>query len=610
MKKTLILIFLVLYYSTSIAQRGYIREQFNSYKQIIFVNGANVRIQPSLNAKILDTLPHNYRIPYYSKIRSIKDTINGVEGYWRPIEINKTIGYVWDGVMALSSFKTSIDIKNINSVLVDFSSEKILGFKVFNNSILIHEKYFTKKEKAKIVGATTIGKTFNSNNKEIFVVLYNDNTYDLFEWDGIEIKASYIELRDDSFITGIYSKYKSSIINSDKVNMRSDPNIESKIIYSLPLYSNVTIIDLNYITDTINNKKGYWSKVKWNNKTGFIWKKYISNSVKYIKSNIYENVSYVYTGNYIFAIRNNKIVSHIANNRQFENFYSKGSMGFTSEYEFLAVRIVGHGCGTDSGELFYIWNGEKIKYFGSSTGVGDGGQSWWKTLSFPVNHGKNNTVIEQESDGESLDFPPLKEDYDKYLFFVYSNITKTLVYKNDTLIEVPSIDLTLRNLLRNEFPKHNLRHYLFGDINQDGIDDALALISIESKDYTNNPTNTKVVVVYGKNDDTFQVKYINQDIVDDNFAAVDFYIYNNTFDITIVYNVGYEKSNGRKNPQMSRFEFVYEKKDDTIYWYSKTESEQIKEQRESKWETKTLHYKTNIILFEKAYNNTEFLYID
>jgi len=608
--KNHIVFFLFLYASIVIAQERQIIVASDNTKQVVFVNGANVRNQPSLKAKVLDTLLHNQVIPYYSGKSWVKDSINGCIGYWKPMRIKGDIGYVWSGVLALTSFKTILDVQNPYTVLVQLSSENRLGFKVFNETELMYEKYITINDKIEVIASTTIGKTFNSHNNEIFVVLYSDNSYDLFEWDGITIFKSNIKLRDDSFITGVYTKYEGSIINSDRVNMRAEPSLESDIIANLPLYTKINSIEQKYRTDSINKTKGSWSKVKWNDKEGYIWGEFVSNPVKYVRSNNHDQVSFICTKGYIFVAKNDAIVSHIVNRRSyFDSFYSKGTLGFTNEYEFLAVRIVGYSCGSDSGELYYIWDGNKIKYFGSSIGVGDGALSWWKTFSFPKDHGVTNTVIEQEVDGEGLDFPPLKDGQDNYKFFIYNKVEKTLEYKNDTLFEVASKDLDLRTIIKSKFPKYSLKHYLFGDINQDGIDDALAFILKESDNYDSKPKNMKVVVLYGKTDNSFQIEYTNKDIVADYFSTVDLMINDGVISITNLYNVGYDSQSGITS-KMSQFEFTYNKKDKALYWSSKIESEQLVQGRERKWETKKIYYKTNKISFDKAYNNKEFLYPD
>ncbi len=116
--------------------------------------------------------------------------------------------------------------------------------------------------------------------------------------------------------------------------------------------------------------------------------------------------------------------------------------------------------------------------------MGDGGFSEGTGLTFPIDSGLKDQIIQIEFAAEADNLPDDK--YSDQRATMYS-ITKMLGYDGDTLVEIPSIDLEVRNRLCKEFPRLNetenmdyppsLFKYELIDIDNDGDDDALFYLS-------------------------------------------------------------------------------------------------------------------------------------
>jgi hypothetical protein len=284
--------------------------------------------------------------------------------------------------------------------------------------------------------------------------------------------------------------------------------------------------------------------------------------------------------------------------------YELGNMGFKQNYNFIAKYIEGHGCGTDSGDDYYVWDGTKLKHFGYSYGVGDAGISFGNTLTFPSSKGGiNNLIIAEKYDGESLDIPSFEMCGEGYEFVYYSMSNQTLKYASDTLFEVPSIDLSLRNLVSKEFPKHSMQHYTFGDINKDGIDDALFFCVIQTDDYDYEPTSPMVGVAYGNSTGGFDLATHNTSIVQEGFVGVVLNILKEGVQVKSIYNVGYS-SEGNELPHMSIFDFIYNKSDKQLSWNSITKAEAESDDYNAKWVNNVSYFKTKKISFEAAWGDS------
>ena len=560
----------------------------------VFTDNSNIRSAPSISSHIIGNLPQNTTIDYNQDLPWRLDTVNGIENYWKPIKYHNTSGYIWSVILAISAFKTSANSKQ--TVLVHFSSKKELSFKIFDQNILKYKTSFLKTKEG-IISSTSIGKIENSNHKEIWVVKYKDKSYELYSWDGSSIRLFDKKLKDDSFITNTYKKYKYCIVSANAVNLRTQPNIQAKALTSLPINSTVTLIK-NGPRVKLDNIWGTWAKVKWKDKTGYIWSNNLSIPIYYIKSNKHKNESFLYTTKGLYALKENKIVDFISIPFWYdEGFYNKGSQGLQDNFQFLTFVMQATSCGQSSGEVYYLWNGKKLKHFGSDYGIGDGGFSEFYTLIFPnENGGIKNRVIQYNEIGESVNYFPTANSNEDYSYLIFSHSTKIMKYNGDTLIEMPSKYTRLNNSIRQVNSKFNLYRYEFGDLNLDGIEDVICIVS-ESTIYDYEPTSKPTVLIaMGDTQQNYTIIESNNKFLENSYAY-NIEIKNSNFTITSKppYNFGYDEEN-----KVSQFNFYYNKTDKKTYWKSKTEAICTNKQ----WKTNTYQFKTKKILFSEAWSKS------
>ena len=599
--KHLLFLCLILFGFSKISQAQLLMYNYAGYYKV-YVDGANVRQGPSLSSKVIGTLAHN-SVASYCDGKTYKDTIGGVVDYWRPIYFDSTIAYIWGGVFANAEFRTHSDIEDI--VLVDLSSNHVLGFKVFNNNVLKNEVSFNRPNKSDEISAGTIGKTYNSDGMEVFVVAYSDRSYELFNWDGKKIIESTVKLRDESFITNKVDTFAYCLIHGNNVNIRSQASVDSKVIATLPNNTYVKMIAKNEVIDTVNNQRGHWHKIAWKNQEAYVWTSFLALPIHYLKSNIEKDIDFLFTTQSIAVLRNGKIIDdiNIPFNYNSSMLYELGNMGFKQNYNFIAKIVEGHGCGTDSGDDLYIWDGKKIKHFGYSYGIGDGAYSEGHSLTLPSSSGGiHDRVLASNYFGESLDIPSFEVGGENYEFVTFTMSNQALIYTGDTLIEVPSLDLSLRNLVVQEYRKHHLMHYAFGDINHDGYEDALFFCLIESDDYEEKPSSPIIGIAYGDANGDFEMVSQNTAIVLNDFSGVVLNIFKDKIQLKVAYNIGYS-AEGNTPPSLSIFDFVYDTNDKQLYWYSITEAEAESQEYDTKWERKVSYFKTKKIRFDAAWAN-------
>jgi hypothetical protein len=585
--------------------------RYNFGYNIVFEDNANVRAEPSLNSKVIATLPHFTEIEFCRAHRFVLDTINGMVNYWQPILVNDSFGYIWGSLLSSSYFKSMMDVDD--EFLVGFNLKKEMVFKVFNNKKLQYEVSFPRNEKQRIAAVETIGETYNSNGNEVLAVKYLDNSFELFEWTGKEILPSKIKLRDESYITGEFIDIKYCLTSKHGVNLRTGADINSKIVATLPFFSKLTLVKENFKYDTIKGKTGFWHQVAWKDDTVFIWHKLLARPVRYIKSNRYEDIDFFYTTAAIYVLKNEKVIHthEIKYYHRGEYFYEKGCMGLDQKYHFIAIEVMAHACGHAGGEEIYYWDGEKLKYICFDYGIGDGGYYEDYSKLFPYRIGGiKGKVVSRSADGESVDFPPQGACDENYRNFIYHSSTQIMEFDGDTLIEVPSKHKTLKDYLKRKYPKHNLMHYTFGDINNDGIEDAIAFMLIDPHEWDVEPTGAFIAILFGKRKGKYEVYKTNSSIVYDHITFVDFEIEGEELIITTLYHSGLWADRGTF-PQVEEFVFRFDVKENELVWFSKTESEvKNKDRWRDGWDVNRSFFKTNKVLFEDAWSNDDFLYLN
>lgn len=586
-------IFLVFFFCNPFFSQNPLSEEEGWHTDIVFTDNSNIRSSPSISSTIVNQIPQNSIAIYDQDIPWVLDTINGVENYWKPIKFKGKPGYIWSGILAISAFKTLLNPKQ--KVLVHFSSKKELSFKVFNQNLLEYKISF-KTNKKGLIAASSIGKIYNSNHSEIFVVKYKDKSFELYAWNGKSIKLFEKKLRDDSFITNTYEKFGSCIVNAHSVNLRGQPNMGSKVLASLPLNSFITLIK-NGPRMKLNNNWGTWAEVQWNNETGYVWSENLSLPIYYIKSNKQKNESFLYTTKGLYAFKENKIADFISIPFWYdEGFYNKGTHGLQDNFNFLTFVMRAESCGQSSGEAYYLWDGKKLKHFGSDYGIGDGGFSEYYSLLFPdEDGGVKNHVIQHSEIGESFTYFPTPNNDNDYNYLIFNQSTKIMKYNGDTLIEQPSKHTRLSNSIKKTNSQFNLYRYEFGDLNLDGIEDAICIVS-KSKIYDyESPSAPIVLIALGNTEQNYTIAESSKKILENAYA------YNIEIDksnFTITSKPPYSFSNNDQK-KVSQFNFYYNRTEKKTYWKSKMEATCNKNEQ---WNIKTFQFKTKKILFTEAWS--------
>jgi hypothetical protein len=65
-------------------------------------------------------------------------------------------------------------------------------------------------------------------------------------------------------------------IDSDYLNMRSEPKLNGKVIEKIPVGTLVDILYYHGDTDRLDEEFGRWCKITYNGKEGWVWGNYIS----------------------------------------------------------------------------------------------------------------------------------------------------------------------------------------------------------------------------------------------------------------------------------------------------------------------------------------------
>ena len=64
-------------------------------------------------------------------------------------------------------------------------------------------------------------------------------------------------------------------IDSDKLNVRSKPSIQSEVLFQIPDSSLVNILLFDSETFVIDGNKGNWCKIEFNSEEGWVWGNYL-----------------------------------------------------------------------------------------------------------------------------------------------------------------------------------------------------------------------------------------------------------------------------------------------------------------------------------------------
>ena len=581
----------------------------------VFVDQANVRAKASLKSKVLGTLPFNETINRDYNIATVNDTISGNSGMWVPITYKGQTAYIWDRVLAISYFRSDLDVDYRFLVGLNSSSHTII--KVFYKDTFKMQFVFKDVLINQYTKFGTIGKTYNSNGNEVIVAVYDNKPNDniVFEWNTVSLKKSAIQLRGKPHISNqdYYPNHKSNynycLIKKDQVNIRERPSVRSEKIATLSKFTKVKLLQRDVKFDTVNGVRLYWHKIEWNSKPAYICGNLVSIPVKYIKSNKNDNLDFLYTYGAIYVFRNEKVVYQkiIQENYHVEDIYEMGSLGFGGDYQFIAARVVSYTEGADFGEEIYLWTGKEIKYIGFSGGSGDMCEYDITDYSFPISSGVKNKVFINYLYEEAYPYPENDNCSESAPYFTIIEENKIMELRKDTLIEVDSKYRRLRNYVSSHFPKLILRNTSFGDLNQDGVEDALCFITADpwTNDAKSKSSPRIVAIFYGKADSTYMLYSSNKAIVNNKYNAVNFKIHKKGFEVEVII-LQYNGNN--EGTYFSAFDFQYDSTDSTFIWNSKTEgfTEDVDCYEWCKpWEINTKYFKNTRITFDKAWPNSE-----
>jgi uncharacterized protein YgiM (DUF1202 family) len=582
---------------------------------IVFVDKTNVREKPNIKSKVIGTLQAKTIVDIQDRW-SREDSIGGHSAYWIKIKYKDKTAYVWERTLSFGSCRSQLNVDI--TFMAGYLADGKIGIKAFKKDSLISSIVYTPLNNSKYYTLKSIGKTYNSNEKEILVLKDGANQNSLFEWDGKSLKPSSITLANENFpsIDDFHPRketnYEFCIIKKQNVNIRLEPCINSSIVVTLKQFTKVKLIKKYIKCDTVNGQRGDWNYIEWNNKKGYIWDDLMSIPVSYIKSNKNKNVAFLYTVGAIYVFENDNVIhqSIIEKDYHVESFFEMGNMGLEGDYQFLGAEVVGYTEGIAMGTKIYLWDGKKIKYIGFDGGSGDIGEYYDFSLQFPISTGIKNKIRSSNDFFMEFAYPLNDTINDNAKYFVIKENPKIMELRNDTLVEIPSKHSRIREFVKKNYPGNTLKHSTFGDINQDGIEDAICLITkeyLDSNEGYYKITKTIVAIAFGKEDNSYYLYSANSSIVDKSFQAVDFELNNENITISIIYTSSDYQGYITK---LTKYQFHYNRSDNTIIWESITEGENNEANYtdyNTPWEISTKKFRETKFLFDKAWSNPDFL---
>lgn len=500
---------------------------------------------------------------------------------------------------------------NINYKFAFKGSKSKTEIEVFFKDNFIKKQIIKNNDTLQLSYAKSLGTTYNSDGKDVFLFYfgnYKKSKIEFYTWDNTKFAEYKHAFKDSSFYK--YNSGLKQVITEHLVNLRAEPNTISKVKTVLKLGTEVTISKFKIRQDTINREYGYWTKVIAKNDTGYLWHDFIS--LKYIDSYKEKSLRFVVRNAHdfkhqIIAIRNNEIVDTFSF-RQISHLYgmhSKGSMGLKNVEEIIGVCYSGESCGVPSGDAQIVWDGNKFHKFINEEGTGDGGLSYGVSITYPSSiNGKKEKITLTTYDSESIDvYKETKEDesYDNINRFFLS---KDYTYKNWELKEVNSETQVLEKLLATKFPTYKLNYYEKGDLNQDGVVDAI-LYAVDTagymkEGYEKKPNKSLLVIAFKSvRRGYFIHSYSNKIIVhEDNSPLTRVVITSDGFKLNIYYSGYY---NDESNPRQYFMNYKFDKEINNFRLLKITEYFPPVEYS-GNWEKKEYNYKKNIILFKDSYH--------
>jgi hypothetical protein len=386
----------------------------------------------------------------------------------------------------------------------------------------------------------------------------------------------------------------------------------SSVISVLEFGTKIQLIQQSVKRDTVNGRVGVWAKIVYKEDTGFVWQDYIS--MYFFESNKDEKLSFIIRNSHdykheILAVRDKRVVAAFSFHgiSNYIGAHSRGGMGLLNVDEIIGVCYSGGSCGKTSGDVLIAWDGNNFHKFINEEGTGDGGLSYGCSIVFPSSiGGKKNRVSVITYDSESIDvFRESKED-NNYDNINRAYLTRNYVYTNWKLKEVNSETIQLEKLLASKFPAFKLKYYEKGELNNDGVEDAI-LYAVDTVNFMNEgyekKSNKSLVVIALKGVRRgYFIKSYSKKIIshEDNSPLTRIKINPEGFSLNIYYSGYY---NDKNNPRQYFMDYKFDKKKKDFILSHVTEFFPPIDYS-GNWERKEYFYKKNRISFQDSYHPT------
>ena len=82
-------------------------------------------------------------------------------------------------------------------------------------------------------------------------------------------------LSKTNFSTNNTTTDKPRVKAKSGLKIRTETDVNSDILATIPYYEHLTILENNVKSDNIDGKNGHWCKVEYNNIIGYAWSNYI-----------------------------------------------------------------------------------------------------------------------------------------------------------------------------------------------------------------------------------------------------------------------------------------------------------------------------------------------
>lgn len=503
MKNLLFLICFLSFFSLSIGQEVMFSHNYNQVFTVFYDNTI-LRKKATVNSPILATVKSGTQLE--QAYHTIKGEVRGVKGIWHKIRYQGKEGYVW-GELITNCFIKSQENPSYSFLINGRKGQTEV--KIFHEGRLENSQTILNPESLRFSGVTSIGKTYQSNSRDVFMFYYGDyKTSELkfYTWNNEKFEEFNQSFKDSSFFN--YNRKSEQLIIERLVNFRSKPNIDSSVISVLKMGDKVDVLQTHVCYDTVGGHRGTWTQVRLDKDTGYVWGSFVSS---------YQFASYKEEGltflirrshryqDQLIALKENKILDTFSFQgiSNFLGAHSYGNMGLNDVNDIIGICYSGESCGVPSGDVLISWSNHQFQSLTRSYGIGDGGLSYEHNVVFPSNYeGQRGIIKITESDSESIDLYRADKGESNYESIYETILTRNYIYRNGKLKEIDSETNEMEKLLTSQFKHHQLSYYVKEDFNNDGKKDvilyAIDTLSRTSENYYERKNKSLVVVALGQ----------------------------------------------------------------------------------------------------------------